>query len=464
MALLQIIRSGTRAVRSTRWAILGALSRSKVSPGTGRVHRTKIWLLGIAVSATSVTLASIPLPPANSVAAGLSPRLHLTSFSEVTDTIRFVSRWGLSTASSLDSEQLTRSLRRVFGANVPAGKQALPPRRSAALNRGFLRADAMGYLQEPVRSKPEQRQDQGLRLTQLMHSNIPFGETSHNAVEVRQAYVSGRIQRSLFEDGEDAGLSDPLILGLVQIFGWDVDFALDVSPGDRFVVIHEEKYWQGRKIADGEILAAEFVNRGHTYRAIGFRNAEGKMAYYSVTGRNMRRAFLRTPVKFTRVSSLFAKARYHPVLKIWRAHNGVDYVAPVGTPVHATASGRVVWRGRQGSYGNTIVIDHGGTYSTVYAHLSRYRTGLRAGEYVKQGAVIGYIGSTGLATGPHLHYELRVNGWHQNPLTFEFPTGEPIPAELRREFLRTARAWISNLDLISGRAVATVSRPAVPIP
>jgi len=272
--------------------------------------------------------------------------------------------------------------------------------------------------------------------------------------EIRLAYRAGSIERSLFEDGREAGLSDPLILKLAEIFGWDIDFALDLRAGDRFVVIYEEKFWFGRKIADGAILAAEFWNRGRVYRAIGFRDSFGRINYFTPAGKSLRRPFLRTPVQFRSVSSRFSKSRYHPILKTWRAHTGVDYSAPIGTPVHATASGRVVSVGWNGGYGNTVLIDHGNSFSTLYAHLSRYRPGLRGGQHVEQGEVIGYVGQTGLATGPHLHYEFQVHGRHQNPLTFEFPAGETIAPTVREDFFRTARAWVARLDSLNGRYLA----------
>ncbi len=178
------------------------------------------------------------------------------------------------------------------------------------------------------------------------------------------------------------------------------------------------------------------------------------MSYFTPQGMSLKRAFLRTPVRFSSVSSRFSNARYHPILKTWRAHSGVDYSAPIGTPVHATASGRVVWIGWNGGYGSTVIIKHQGVYRTLYAHLSGYRSNLHVGEFIEQGKVIGYVGQTGLATGPHLHYELQIAGHHRNPLTFKFPEGEPVTPALREEFFRTARTWSTRLDLISDRQLA----------
>lgn len=273
--------------------------------------------------------------------------------------------------------------------------------------------------------------------------------------ETRHTYAAGNIAVSLFADGQGAGLSDPVIIQMVEIFGWDIDFAQDLRRGDSFAVIFEEKYWQGQKVADGAILAAEFINQGKTYRAVGHRTVVGINGYYSPEGLSMRRPFLRSPMKVSRVTSPYSLNRYHPILRTWTAHRGVDYGAPTGTPVLATASGRVSFLGSKGGYGNAVVLKHGGSYSTLYAHLSGYPRGLRAGAQVEQGQVIGYVGSTGLATGPHLHYEFQVNGIHQNPLTLKFPQTEPIAPQYRAEFLQTARTLGGKLDLVGPSALAS---------
>ncbi|MHB8535864.1 MAG: peptidoglycan DD-metalloendopeptidase family protein [Sulfuricaulis sp.] len=270
--------------------------------------------------------------------------------------------------------------------------------------------------------------------------------------DTRTTHVAGAIESSLFEDGQNAGLSDALIMKLAEIFGWDIDFALGLRRGDRFAVIYEEKYWRGQKVGDGDILAAEFINQGRVFRAIAYRDNDGHATYYTPEGMSVRRSFLRTPVAFSRITSRFSRSRFHPVLKKWRAHHGVDYGAPTGTPVHATASGRILSLGQYGGYGKRIVIRHNATFSTVYAHLSRYNTKLRAGSFVEQGQTIGYVGSTGLATGPHLHYEFQVNGVHRNPLTFRFPGATPIAREQREDFARMAKTWSERLDIVGRNA------------
>lgn len=273
-------------------------------------------------------------------------------------------------------------------------------------------------------------------------------------LETRTRYVAGGIESSLFDAGQQAGLADAQILKLVEIFGWDIDFALDLRKGDGFAVIYEEQYWHGAKVADGGILAAEFVNQDKVYRAIRHQARDGEVSYYSPEGLSLRRAFLRTPVKFSRISSRFSTARLHPVLGSWRAHRGVDYAAAPGTPVLATADGRVSLAGGHGGYGNAVVIRHGGAYSTLYAHLSRFEHGIRTGSAVKQGQIVGYVGRTGLATGPHLHYEFQVGGAHVDPLKFKQPATEPINPAQRDEFLRQARHWLARLDQLGRTTLA----------
>jgi murein DD-endopeptidase MepM/ murein hydrolase activator NlpD len=266
--------------------------------------------------------------------------------------------------------------------------------------------------------------------------------------------VNGEIMSSLYAAGKIAGISDTLTMNMTEIFGWDIDFAINVQAGDRFKLIFEDVYVNGTKRSHGDIFAAEFINNGKTFRAIANREDDGSIRYYSPEGKSMQKTFLRTPVKFSRISSRFTKARYHPVLKKTRAHKGVDYAASRGTPVRATATGRIIHAGRKGGYGNAVIISHGSTYSTLYAHLSSYSRGIAKGSRIKQGQTIGYVGSTGLASGPHLHYEFRINGKHVNPLTFRQPVSKPIHQANKEDFERSARYWEEQLDNIDGLNIA----------
>ena len=268
-------------------------------------------------------------------------------------------------------------------------------------------------------------------------------------IEIRTEYAQGTIRDSLFVAGNRAGLSDTTIMQMAGIFGWDIDFALDIREGDRFTVLYEGQYIDGEKIGDGRIIAAEFINQGETHRAIYYTN-EGEISdYYAPDGRAMRKAFLRTPVKFTRISSRFSKNRWHPILKKWRPHKGIDYAAAHGTPVLATSNGKVSFKGNKGGYGKVIFIQHGQKYTTVYGHLSRYAKGIRKGKSVKQGQTIGYVGSTGLATGPHLHYELRVDGIHRNPLTIKLPQAHTIARKYMPELQNLSTSLFNQLALLS---------------
>ena len=277
-------------------------------------------------------------------------------------------------------------------------------------------------------------------------------------VERRRAVASGHIVDSLFEDGRKAGLTDQQIMELAQIFGWDIDFALEIQPGDQFNVVYEEEYVDGKKIRNGPILAAEFVNRGKSYRAVRYTDSQGETNYYAPDGHAKKRAFLRTPVKFTRISSRFTLRRWHPVLKKWRSHKGVDYAAPEGTPVKAAGNGRVSFIGRKGGYGKVIFLRHGGRYTTVYGHLSRFARGLHLGSKVKQGQVIAYVGHTGLATGPHLHYEFRVNGVHRNPLTVKLPRSLKLPRKEMRRFREQSQPLLAELDQLRAKTMVASAK------
>ena len=275
--------------------------------------------------------------------------------------------------------------------------------------------------------------------------------------EVAVATATGVIDSSLFEAGQHAGLSDSLIMQMAEIFGWDVDFALDIRAGDRFALVFEEQFKDGEKIGEGPIVAAEFTNRGRRIRAVRYVDPTGRTAYFSPDGRSMRKAFLRTPVNFTRISSRFSFSRRHPVLHKMRAHRGVDYAAPRGTAVKASGDGRVVFAGRNGGYGRTIILRHGSVYTTLYAHLSRFSKGIRPGTRVEQGQTIGYVGSTGLATGPHLHYEFRVRGVHRDPLRVKLPQAAPLAEGYMDDFRSKAEPLLATLDLTAGTAVATAN-------
>lgn len=266
--------------------------------------------------------------------------------------------------------------------------------------------------------------------------------------EFRRKNASGVIDSSLFLTASKSGLSDSMTMELANIFGWDIDFALDIRKGDRFTLLYEEMYVDGESIGNGTILAAEFINQGKRYHAVRYTDAGGKTDYYSLDGKSMRKAFLRTPVEFSRISSGFSLGRKHPVLNKIRAHKGVDYAAATGTPIKVTGNGKIIFRGKKGGYGNTIIVQHANKYSTLYAHMSKYRSGLTTGSRVRQGEIIGYVGSSGLATGPHLHYEFRIDDVHRDPLRVKLPGADPLAGKYRDDFNRKAEALLAQLDLV----------------
>ncbi len=271
-------------------------------------------------------------------------------------------------------------------------------------------------------------------------------------LEIRSASLAGAITSSLFGAVSAAGGSDPLAIALADVFKYDIDFVNEVQPGDTFVMAYEEKWREGEFVRDGDVVAAEFVNRGRVFRAVRYVMPDGSVEYFTPEGANVRKAFLRFPVDFARVSSGFSRSRRHPVLNTVRAHKGIDFAAPVGTPIKAAGSGRIIERGYKGGYGNAVVLAHPGSVTTLYGHMSRFRRGLLVGQKVKQGEVIGYVGMTGLASGPHLHYEYRVGGVHRNPATIKLPSAESIPAALREDFLAASAPLLAQLDELRAAA------------
>jgi murein DD-endopeptidase MepM/ murein hydrolase activator NlpD len=286
-----------------------------------------------------------------------------------------------------------------------------------------------------------------------------------NPVETRVRTATATIDSSLFQAAGAAAISDTVALKLANVFAWDIDFVLDIREGDRFTAVYEQIFQDGKYLRDGEVLAAEFVNHGKTYRAVRFVGDDGRAGYYTPAGLAMRKAFLRAPVEFTRVSSAFNPHRQHPILNLIRGHMGTDYAAPTGTPVHAAGDGHVSFAGQRGGYGNAIVLSHGGNVSTLYGHMSRFARNVHVGTRVQQGEVIGYVGMTGLATGPHLHYEYLTGGVHRNPQTVQLPGAEPLRAQDLQKFRDLAAPLLADLSpqpLQPPAAAATAVAAAAP--
>jgi murein DD-endopeptidase MepM/ murein hydrolase activator NlpD len=273
-------------------------------------------------------------------------------------------------------------------------------------------------------------------------------------LDAQTVIKSGEIRNSLFGATDAAGIPDAIAVQLAEIFAGDMDFHRDLRKGDRFSLVYETLTYRGQPIRTGRILSAEFINDQKTLSAYWFEYEDGHGAYYTADGKNLRKAFLRSPLEFSRVTSGFSNARLHPVLQTWRAHKGVDYGAPSGTPVRSVADGTVASAGWQGGYGNLIVIKHQGTYSTAYGHLSGFAAGLRKGSRISQGDTIAYVGQTGLATGPHLHYEFRVDSQQVNPLALNLPTSVPLAAPQMARFKTTSAPLRAQLELAKQIQVA----------
>lgn len=264
--------------------------------------------------------------------------------------------------------------------------------------------------------------------------------------DVQEAYAYGQIESSLFLAAKRAGLSHNLTMDLANVFGYDIDFAMDIRKGHTFEVVYEQKTIAGEPIGTGKILAARFTNRGKSFTAVRYTNKQGTSSYYTADGKSMRKAFIRTPVDFARISSRFSNGRKHPILNKIRAHKGVDYAAPHGTPIKSAGDGKVLLAGRKGGYGNTVVIQHGNRYRTLYAHMQGFAKGVRNGANVKQGQIIGYIGTTGLSTGPHLHYEFQVDGVHVDPLGLKLPMADPIAKNETQRFMQLSKPLMARMD------------------
>ena len=273
-------------------------------------------------------------------------------------------------------------------------------------------------------------------------------------LETRLFVRTGEIKTNLYAATDAAGLPDAAADQLSDLFSGDIDFHHDLRKGDRFTVVYEMTYSNGALLHMGRIQAAEFINQGHTYRDLYLQKDAQHGDYYTPEGKSVHKAFLRSPIPYSRVSSSFSLSRFHPILKKWRSHKGTDFAAPMGTKVKVTADGIVAVVGREGGYGNVIMVNHQGRYTTVYGHLSRFAKGLHKGQYVTQGEVIGYVGMTGLATGPHLHYEFRVNGQQKDALRVALPDAKPIDSADLAAFQPVAEGLVARLDLLRNTNLA----------
>ncbi len=438
-----------------RWAVLGTLSGLAVglfSLTSFDANALRVKELPLFIPATNTTEivaaetgitaeASIPLPHE-------SPQPASTEV-----TAELPGNWHTVTVKQGDS------LAKIFN------QQGIPPRQlhDILATGGVAKKLTRIYPGQTLRLRTST--EDGLlellydidALNQVQVSRTETGYEPQLIVRVPDRQIqraAANIDSSLFLAAQKANLPETITMELAGIFGWDIDFALDIRKGDQFAVVYEELFLDGERIGTGNILAAEFTNQDKLHRAVRFTDSQGRTDYYTPDGRSMRKTFLRTPVAFSRISSRFSSGRKHPVLNRIRAHKGVDYAASRGTPVKATGAGKITLRGKKGGYGKTVVIQHGSRYSTLYAHLNNYARNLKTGSRVQQGQIIGYVGSTGLATGPHLHYEFRLNGVHRNPLTVKLPDAAPLPKQYREDFKLATENLIAQLELVKTRTVA----------
>lgn len=276
------------------------------------------------------------------------------------------------------------------------------------------------------------------------------------ALESRIIMRSGRIESSLFAATDAASLPDSVAVKMADIFGTQLDFRTDLRKGDTFSVIYEMDYRNGEPTGSGKILSAEYVNAGKAYRAVLYRTPTGKEEYYSPNGESLSKGFLRSPLEFSRITSSFSGSRKHPVYGFHRAHTGTDFGAPTGTRVKAVGDATVSFIGRKGGYGNLVILRHRNGYETYYAHLNSFAKGMRRGASVEQGQIIGYVGMTGTATGPHLHYEVRIGGQPRNPVTVKLPGSPPLSAAQRARFNEQTAVWTERLDQLRGTNLAAL--------
>jgi murein DD-endopeptidase MepM/ murein hydrolase activator NlpD len=386
----------------------------------------------VPATAPSVTPAPVALAAVPAVAPGLATIEVIVRSNDTLD--RIFRKFELSLADLADMRAVA-STRQFLDRLVPGELLRLTHREGSLM--GFERDLSLTE-----------------RLKVLRDENGFRADVIARPVTIDRVVAHGAISTSLFEAANDAGLQDATVLKLARLFGWDIDFVLDLRAGDEFAVSYERISQDGKFVQDGEILAARFVNQGHEFNAVRYTKADGSSAYYSPDGRSMEKAFLRAPLDFRRVSSRFTTARYHPILNRIRAHKGVDYAAAIGTPVHAAGAGRIRFRGQKGGYGNVVEIDHGGGIVTVYGHLSRFAANAKTGSRVAQGQLIAYVGMTGLATGPHLHYEYRVNGNYLDPQRVKLPDATPIDAALLPDFRHQTAPLLAALQPTSSGALA----------
>lgn len=439
----------SKARRSVLLAVLCAVSVAGLASKEGAASRQKVQLIDPPVEArhaianSAVEVQGLPLTSDSQPEETVDVTLDAP---EDNEWVTVEVKTGQTISTLIEAEGM---LKYEWIELMSLGKDV---KRLKSLRTGekiLLRKDAENRLEELVFELDELRTLQVRRVDDKLESLVVTAE-----LDRQTAQAKGVITDSLFVDGAKAGLSDRLIVEMASIFNYDIDFAQDLRDGDRFAVVYEQLYRNGEKLRDGRILAAEFVNHGKVHRAMRHVGKDGKVAYYAPDGQSLRKAFMRTPVDFARISSGFNLKRRHPILNVIRAHKGVDYAARSGTPIKASGDGKVEFIGVKGGYGRVVILQHGNRRTTLYGHLSKFRPGLRTGSKVSRGQTIGYVGKSGLATAPHLHYEFRVNGVHKNPMSVVLPRANGLSREQLANWRAENADVIAQLDNLSGTQLA----------
>lgn len=439
--------------------VVAPLANRLAAPSQGRLIPA-VAHPGMAGSARAVTVSNIQpwastgLSPAPGSALSMAPAASLTSDVakpgwqaipiEPGDTLSLAfARHGLSYMDSLHIAHLPE-FGHFFTRGLKAGRTLQ------------VKADSAGRVDELVYGI-----DAARTVSLTRHDDTFEASLARRALEHRRTRVSGTIRHSFYRDTLASGLNRSQVAGLNRALAYDVDFDHDIHPGDRFTAVYDALYRDGHRVGRGPVLAVSLQLAGQTVRAIRYTDAAGHSEYYRPNGQPMRQAFVRAPVDYTRISSPFNLDRRHPILHRIRRHEGTDYAAPEGTPIHATGAGHVVFAGRRGGYGNVVILRHDRRITMRFAHMSRFARGLSVGDRVAEGEVIGYVGMTGLATGPHVHYEFRVNGQPRNPQTVHLPGAAPLSGRALARFQQTSDPLLARLDAPAGPADIQVARAAV---
>ena len=419
----QILLRSLRVLRTAtfrRWALALVLPFAGVVTAFGIAPDTITERIAQSRVVESITLAPV-LPAAGVAQAQTFWREERIQRGETLASL--LARLGVEDTPAVNYLRTTRDARSLF--------QLVPGRAVSAQITADGQLVTLRYLN-------------GGTLLTVTREGESFNATEQAALlETRVVSAAGEIRSSLFAATDLLNVPDAVAMQMVEVFSTDIDFHKDLRKNDRFSLVYEMHYDRGEPVRSGRLLSAEFVNQGKTLNAVWFaakdavNNSEGG-SYYTLDGKNIRKAFLRSPLEFSRITSGFTAARYHPILQTWRAHTGVDFAAPIGTRIKATADGVVDFAGVQGGYGNAVILRHQSKITTLYAHLSGFAPALRKGTKVQQGDIIGSVGMTGLTTGPHVHYEFRVNDVHRDPLSVAVPVAFPIAPEHRQQFLQVA--------------------------